>query len=547
MRKNLRAGGLVVALLSCALAVSAAQPNVSDLIQAVRSGDEAACTQAIKQLIVQADKAEGAVPALVEALKSDSAAIRALALECLGHMGEAARPAVPAMVALIGDPDAKVRRQVIEAVGEIRPGPEVVLPLLVQVLKDADPAARLRALNALADQGEEAVPKLVEALKDEEAAYWACLVISEIGPPAKAAVPALVGLLGSEDLSLRREAMLALAEIGEAAAPAVPELVKSLDCPVNNTPATYALGAIGQLPAEAEAKIAQNADGADPILAAVSAWALARTKPDDAARMQKAVRLLVARLMGDDPKVRAAAAQALLDLQPAPEIARPIWEAAIENAEEEKVVAALDAMAGLGAAVVPRLIDALENEKTRPYVAYVLGKIGPAAKDAAEPLAGLISDPNPQARREVLFALARIGPGAGVAVPKLIEALPKAEGPDCYGICYALGSIGAAAVAAKPPLHGVIDGTEDESACLFAAWALTQIDSQCDVSCAKAVPVLIRALGDSAADFRLHAAEALGRLGEQAKAALPALNKALGDGDERVRQAAAAAIKAIGT
>ena len=100
---------------------------------------------------------------------------------------------------------------------------------------------------------------------------------------------------------------------------------------------------------------------------------------------------------------------------------------------------------------------------------------------------------------------------------------------------------------AKPALQKMLDASTDESACLFAAWALTQIDPQCDVSCAKAVPVLVKALGDSAAEFRTQAAEALGTLGERAKAALPALNKALGDKDERVRQAAAEAIKAIGT
>ena len=75
---------------------------------------------------------------------------------------------------------------------KIHPGPKVTVPLCVKLLEDSDPGVRMRVLNAIADAGPKAVPGLIYALNNEKAAYWACLVLREIGPAAKDAVPALV-------------------------------------------------------------------------------------------------------------------------------------------------------------------------------------------------------------------------------------------------------------------------------------------------------------------------------------------------------------------
>lgn len=545
MRKNLVIGALVLGLSSFSLAASAAQPSVSELVETVRSGNSAAQIPAIEQLIARADEAADAVPALVECLKSDSADIRALAVECLGDIGKPALPAVPALVERLADPNAHVRREVIEALHAIEPGPEVVLPLLVKQLQDSDPTVRMRALHTLAEQGKTAMPRLVEALASDETAYWACLVAAEIGPDAAPAVPALTKLLDDEQLDIRREAILALAAIGEAAAPAVPALAKSLDCEVNNAPATYALGTIGNLPADVQAKIEKNAKSSDAVLATVSAWAIARVNPDDPKAMRRALKRLIGQVMGGSPEMRRAAANGLLALEPDPEIARPLWEAALEKADDESKMAAMDAMASLGAPVVPRLIESLEDPKLRPYAAAILARIAPKSAEAAEAISELIRDENPMTRREAIFALAKIGPEAKATVPKLVEALKTCDGPDCYAICYALGSIGSDAMGAKPALHEVLDKCDDESACLFSAWALTRIDPDCEVSCAKAVPALITSLGEPSPMLRMHAAEALGAMGPLAKSALPALKEAAEAKDEEVRKAAAAAIEAI--
>ena len=73
------------------------------------------------------------------------------------------------------------------------------------------------------------------------------------------------------------------------------------------------------------------------------------------------------------------AAQALAALPPAPEIMAPIWEKVFQDADETTVRSRSGCLGGVGPQAVPRLIDALKYEKVRGHVAYVLGKIGPAA------------------------------------------------------------------------------------------------------------------------------------------------------------------------
>jgi len=60
-----------------------------------------------------------------------------------------------------------------------------------------------------------------------------------------------------------------------------------------------------------------------------------------------------------------------------------------------------------------------------------------------------------------------------------------------------------------------------------------------------AVDYLLGELRDDSRDVRCLAASALGRIGADARTAVPALEKALNDEDERVRQAAAEALKKI--
>ena len=76
---------------------------------------------------------------------------------------------------------------------------------------------------------------------------------------------------------------------------------------------------------------------------------------------------------------------------------------------------------------------------------------------------------------------------------------------------------------------------------ITAAEALVKLGSEAK----GAVPALSEALRDELAYVRERAAQALKRIGPEAKAAVPALIKALRDADVDVRRAAVSALKKI--
>ena len=531
-------------LIFCGAAVRTAEAPIAELIGALKSSNEPARLQAIDQLGARGEKAAEAVAPLVELLKDSSALVRAHAACSLGEIGQPAKPAVAALAELLKDADETVRRQAVKAVMSIRPGPQVTVPLCIKLLEDSDPGVRMRILSAIAEAGPKAVPGLVAALQNDQAAYWACLVLREIGVDAKDAVPALVEKLQDPRPEIRREAILALAAMDEAASAAAGQIAAALSdrhtCPA----ATYALGRIGRIPADAEAQIRANVQSGDKMLSTTSLWALARVHPEDKQLRRQATEQLIERLKDPDPFVRVAAARALAALPPAPEITAPIWQQALQDADETTVHHALDALAALGAPAVPRLIDALKYPNVRIHVVYVLGQIGPAAAPATEALAKLIGDSNPEVAQEAVLALAKIGPGAKAAVPGLAALLQSGDESNAHAAAYALGKIGPEAAAAEAALSSALNSA-DASLALVSAWALTQIRPASAELAAQTVPVLISGLSAPLPAARQGAAEALGRLGPLAKDATAALRQASGDQEQAVREAASEALKSI--
>lgn len=544
---------LPVVALSCVVSgwltladAVAQQPeaSVSQAIAALGSSDQPARLRAIDQLGDLGAKATPAVTRLAGLLQDASPMVRARAARSLGKIGAAAKPAAPALVALAKDPDEKVRRQAVKALGHIRPGREVVGPLFQELLEDADPGVRSRALHALAEIGAEAVPGLVEALQDEEQAYWACLVLREIGPAAKQAVPALAAKLKDPRPEVRREAILALAAMDEAAAPAVPQIAGQLGDQATRVAATYALGRIGGIPADAQAKIRQATKGADKLLSTTSLWALARVHPEDKQLQQEATEQLVERIKDKDANVRAAAGRALAALPGAVGIVGPVLEKSLENADSLTIQHALDALAAFGAKAVPGLTNALKHKQVRAQAANVLGQIGPAASPATSALAQLVDDKDVRVANEAALALAKIGPAASAAVPALAKAVGRPENPASHASAYALGRIGRKAAAAEQELLKAVAG-KDQLLALLSAWALTQIQPGSAEMAAKVVPVLIDGLTSPLPRSREAAADALSSLGALAKDSASALEKASKDEDPQVRQAAARALDAI--
>lgn len=533
------AGTVTAACLLLTAQAASAQANVAALLGAAKTGAVPARVAAIDEIATHKEAAAPAVPTLVELLKDPSPDVRAHAAHALGEIGEAAKPAAPALALLLKDSDQTVRRQVIKAFIGIRPGPQVVIPLFISLMEDPDPGVKQRVLRSISEAGAPVVPGLLEAMKNEKAVYWACLILREMGTEGKDAVPALTELLKSPRPEVRREAALALGAMQGAAANSAGPLAALLDDAEAQEAATFALGQIGRLPVGTESKIRANAKSNNKVLSTISLWTIARLHPtDDLAK--EAAEQLISRLADKDPFVRSSAAQALVGLKLNPEITFPIYERVLATADDETIRLSLEAMASQGTRALPRLIYALKRDNLRLPAIYLLGRMGPEAASAAGPLATLVGDKNSKVASEAALSLAKIGPAAQTSIPKLIEALETPECESSHAIIYALGRFGPAATPVKDSLFKRLG---DPGLAVISAWALAQIDgANPDVS-GKILPVLASGMKDASAETRQLSVEALGKVKSLSPNAIAALERAAQDSHQGVREAAAEALK----
>lgn len=154
------------------------------------------------------------------------------------------------------------------------------------------------------------------------------------------------------------------------------------------------------------------------------------------------------------------------------------------------------------ATLVRSLTDA--EPEVREHATAELGRLGPAAQEAVEPLLVALSHEDPYLRGAAAVALGHIGEAA---VPALIRALGSGNSELRWSATIALGRVGAPA--------------------------------------GKALPELIQLLADPSEDVRQVTAMTLGGLGVRAQTAAPALTQCLSDRDEAVRRGAVWALTQI--
>jgi CubicO group peptidase (beta-lactamase class C family) len=151
------------------------------------------------------------------------------------------------------------------------------------------------------------------------------------------------------------------------------------------------------------------------------------------------------------------------------------------------------------ATLIRSLADA--DPMVREHAAAELGRRGPAAQEAVEPLVAALGQEDPYLRGAAAVALGRIGEAA---VPPLMRALGSGNPELRWSATIALGRVG-------PPAS-------------------------------RALPELVRLLADPSEHVRHAATLTLGGLGVAAQAAAPALTQCLSDRDEAVRRGATLAL-----
>ena len=197
-------------------------------------------------------------------------------------------------------------------------------------------------------------------------------------------------------------------------------------------------------------------------------------------------------LKNDAPGVRRTAALALGDIGPDAKVAVPVLIELLKDEDEDVWRAATIALGQMGSdakASIPALADVKRSGKDSSCYAFdAMADIGSAAVPT---LIDFLKDKDQHVRHDAAFALARTGPEARAAIPTLLELLKDQEHYVRSAAAVALGGIGPEAKTVIPALVQVL---KDENAFVrqYAASSLGLIGSKAKT----AVPALTTLLKD---------------------------------------------------
>lgn len=195
--------------------------------------------------------AKEAVPALQEALHDVNDDIRLAAAQALERIGPTAKAAetalsdreggddqVMVLAEIVAGSDGRLSGKAARQLGRIGPAAKKAIPALRVALMNSNAGVRLDAAYSLwliEHNAEEVVPVLAALLEvpaqfsyDTNVPATAAYYLSNIGPEAEAAVPALTKALQHAHGSVRETSTQALGSIGPAAKSAVPVLIETI-------------------------------------------------------------------------------------------------------------------------------------------------------------------------------------------------------------------------------------------------------------------------------------------------------------------------------
>ncbi|WP_406698648.1 HEAT repeat domain-containing protein [Singulisphaera sp. Ch08] len=391
--------------------------------------------------------------------------------------------------------------------------------------------------------GARAVERWVDALKgqDPKARAEAAQALGLMGPPAKAAAPALVEALGDRDVRVRVRAASALARIGGPLKLALPVLLEARNVDDD------------QVRGDAESAWEQISPG---IRATV------RSMPDLPQRNnvqghRKVVVALAKHGLNAVPSLvdaleleHTSRSGSGIPLTPAPGFNSfspfSVNNSARLQTNTQVRAVAIEALGKQGPDVLPTLLAALQdrNPSVREGATQALGLLKPLEQAAISALVRALQDRDAWVRQEAVEALAKAGKSSPVALAALGEALGHKD-----------TMVRRAVVQTLAPTRGDPSETTyfgsgmmvmTKMAALPVNPAIPPLGASLGLIQPSIVPALIAALDDPDSYVRLKAAEALARVSPPVQGSLPALLSHLTDRDESSRQMAGHSLESLG-
>ncbi len=481
--------------------------------------------------------AKGAVPGLIKSLADRDSIVRLAAAHSLGQIGPDAGSAIPAMVTAFKRGSGFDKGIIGPAIGGIGP---TAVPALIELSKDRNEYTRWEAVRAIRIIGAgagAAEARLNELLSDKASIrVEAAFALWKIRP-RPSVIDVYARALEDPDEFARSNAAYYLADLGPDAAPALPGLIRAL---------ADGSGSVRGRAASTLGKIGPRAKIAVPALLRIAAHPGEWSSLNDAVKRigPETIPALIDGL-GDPayPKGHIPAAVALGELGPAAAAAVPRIRALLANSQGEDRVALARALWRIhpDSTVITELIALVrkDNFMVQARALDALEEIGPEARAAIPTLIETLGHKNRFLREHAAKVLGRIGPEARSAVPALEKMLGDPEMMNRIESAKALWRINRSQVALTTLFKEA--GNVADAANTFAVLALGEIGPEAKAG----VPALIEALNADSIYGKAVVAEAIGKIGPGAKAAIPRLIDIFNDIYNTERATFAKAIMAI--
>lgn len=196
------------------------QHSSSDLIHKLDVADRRERLNALWEIIRQGGEAKTAAPKLAELMLDPDPEIRVFAAHALVRADPESPRRIEALMLVLESPDGAIRRYAAESLGRLGAEAKAALPGLQRCMNEDKAHVRLAAAGAIwkiSQKADDAVPALARVLAINDVSpgelMYALNTLSEIGPEAGAAIPAIEHIRDHGPASVRPYAKSALAQI----------------------------------------------------------------------------------------------------------------------------------------------------------------------------------------------------------------------------------------------------------------------------------------------------------------------------------------------
>lgn len=225
------------------------------------------------------------------------------------------KQAVEIFIDGLNSDDRNVRQASVQSLAESKAPSELVAPAMVGAIAKADEDTIRDVVGMLSSMGAAAVPRVKNGLANAKLRGYAAVILGNIGPDAKAAMPELVAALDvADDEEFRREVLFTLGRIGPASAPAVEKIIEILGSDKNErvlSAACYAIGSIGPAATKAAPALVGMYNNGTDFQKMLAIWALLKVRPGHDSVVSRAIPMMIKGLTHEREDVRIEAARAL--------------------------------------------------------------------------------------------------------------------------------------------------------------------------------------------------------------------------------------------